>query len=336
MLLRNDTHRRPDAFGLVAKKAGRFDGVLELGLRSVRVIPGCPILFEKRRRHHVNAFVRALRRKNGGNQQLQRIFEIELRVRVGVDLWQSLNQPGDTLLRFHLGIISKTCYRFNATNMPGTLDDTMDRRPIATRDSKWARAAATWLALRRVSPNAISIAGMCACLLAGLALASTSFLYSRVEWIIAALGMQLRLTANMLDGMVALATGRASKRGELYNEVPDRVSDAVVFIGAGLARGGNITLGYVAAILAIFTAYIRAAGKIAGAPNEFCGPMAKQHRMFVMTLVCLYSAVTPRSWQTIEFAGLETGVMSLGLAVISAGCLWTVGRRLHRVSRALR
>jgi len=91
-------------------------------------------------------------------------------------------------------------------------------------------------------------------------------------WLVAALGAQLRLTANMLDGMVALASGRDSKVGELYNEVPDRVSDAAVFIGAGYAWGGNVALGYIATILAIFTAYVRAAGKIAGAPNEFRGP----------------------------------------------------------------
>jgi phosphatidylglycerophosphate synthase len=220
--------------------------------------------------------------------------------------------------------------------MPGTIDDTMDRRPIATRDRKWARAATAWLAARRVSPNTISIAGMCACILAGLALASTSIFYRRMEWIVAALGMQLRLTANMLDGMVALATGRASKTGELFNEVPDRVSDAAVFIGAGFAWGGSITLGYVATILAIFTAYVRAAGKIAGAPNEFCGPMAKQHRMFVMTLVSLYSAVTPRSWQAIALGGSRVGLISLGLAVIIAGCVWTVGRRLGRISHVLK
>jgi phosphatidylglycerophosphate synthase len=39
----------------------------------------------------------------------------------------------------------------------------------------------------------------------------------------------------MLDGMVALASCRDSKVGELYNEVPDRVSDAAVFIGVGYA-----------------------------------------------------------------------------------------------------
>src|SRR5258707_9568855 len=125
---------------------------------------------------------------------------------------------------------------------------------------------------------------MCACIVAGIALAATSITNYRILWLIAALGAQLRLTANMLDGMVAIASSRTSKAGELYNEVPDRISDAAVFIGAGYAWGGNITLGYVATILAIFTAYVRAAGKIAGGPNEFCGPMAKQHRMLVIKI----------------------------------------------------
>jgi len=137
----------------------------------------------------------------------------------------------------------------------------IDGRPIATRNRKWAQSATSWLASRNVSPNAISIAGMCACILAGLALGLSSVEYNRAFWLVAALGAQLRLTANMLDGMVALASGRDSKVGELYNEVPDRVSDAAVFIGAGYAWGGNVVLGYIATILAIFTAYVRGAGK---------------------------------------------------------------------------
>src|SRR5919197_587752 len=211
----------------------------------------------------------------------------------------------------------------------------IDRRPIATRNRKWAQTSTAWLASRNVSPNAISIAGMCACIVAGLALGLTSVEYNRAFWLIAALGAQLRLTANMLDGMVALASGRDSKVGELYNEVPDRVSDAAVFIGAGYAWGGNVALGYIATILAIFTAYVRAAGKIAGAPNEFCGPMAKQHRMLVITLVCVYAAITPRSWQMITFNNSQIGLMTLGLAVIIAGCLITVIRRVGRIAHAL-
>ena len=212
----------------------------------------------------------------------------------------------------------------------------IDRRPIATRNRKWAQSATGWLASRNVSPNAISIVGMCACIAAGLALGMTSVEYNRVFWLVAALGAQLRLTANMLDGMVAVVSGRASKVGELYNEVPDRVSDAAVFIGAGFAWGGNVPLGYVATILAIFTAYVRAAGKIAGAPNEFGGPMAKQHRMLVITVACLYSVVVPQSWQLFDFANLEIGVMALALTLIIGGCVITVLRRFKRIARALR
>ena len=177
---------------------------------------------------------------------------------------------------------------------------------------------------------------MCACIVAGIALGATSIADYRVLWLIAALGAQLRLTANMLDGMVALASGRASKTGELYNEVPDRISDAAVFIGAGFAWGGNVTLGYIATILAIFTAYVRAAGKIAGAPNEFCGPMAKQHRMLVITLICLYLAITPRFWQMITLNESQIGVMTLGLVIIIAGCAITVIRRVCRIAHALK
>src|SRR5213082_181848 len=212
---------------------------------------------------------------------------------------------------FILPITVMSCYRLPVTGMQGASSEAIDRRPIATRNRKWAQAATIWLASRNVSPNAISIAGMCACIVAGIALGATSITDYRILWLIAALGAQLRLTANMLDGMVAIASSRTSKTGELYNEVPDRISDAAVLIGAGFAWGGNVTLGYIATILAIFTAYVRAAGKIAGSPNEFCGPMAKQHRMLVITVICLYAAVVPRSWQMFQLNNVHFGVMGV-------------------------
>jgi phosphatidylglycerophosphate synthase len=219
--------------------------------------------------------------------------------------------------------------------MKQPVTEVIDRRPIATRNRKWAQAATAWLAARSVSPNAISIAGMCAGIVAGIALGLTSISDYRILWLIAACGAQLRLTANMLDGMVAIASGRTSKTGELYNEVPDRISDAAVFIGAGFAWGGNVTLGYIATILAIFTAYVRAAGKIAGAPNEFCGPMAKQHRILVITLICLYSAITPRCWRVFRFNDWQIGLITAGLVVIAVGCVITVVRRINRIAHAL-
>jgi hypothetical protein len=60
----------------------------------------------------------------------------------------------------------------------------IDRRPIATRNRKWAQSATAWLAERNVSPNGISIAGMCAGIAAGVALGLTSVEYDRLLWLV--------------------------------------------------------------------------------------------------------------------------------------------------------
>jgi phosphatidylglycerophosphate synthase len=212
-----------------------------------------------------------------------------------------------------------------------------ERRPIASREKLLSKKAASWLAARGVSPNAISVAGMVAGILAGAAFAATAVLdWDRLLFILAALFMQLRLFANMFDGMVALQTNRASPVGELFNEVPDRVSDAAIFIGAGYAATSLPELGYLAACVALFVAYVRAEGKVAGAHQEFCGPMAKQQRMFVMTLVAIFLGLSPRAWRPILTTSPPTGLMAAGLMVIIVGGGWTAVRRLLRIAAALR
>lgn len=214
----------------------------------------------------------------------------------------------------------------------------LERRPIASRERKSARLLAAWLARHGVSPNAISIAGLLCGLAAGAALAGTSLLpaWERALWLLASVLVVSRLTANMLDGMVAVESGRASRIGELYNEIPDRLSDAAILIGAGYARGGDAILGFLAALAAVFTAYVRAAGKVAGAAQEYCGPMAKQERMFTVTLVSLYSGLAPESWKPVLGSAPGWGLPALALAVIFLGSILTALRRLRRIAHALR
>lgn len=213
-----------------------------------------------------------------------------------------------------------------------------DRRPIASRDRRVWQKLATFLAAWHVSPNSISVAGMVAGIIAGLLLAATRFAENgtlqRAFWFAAAASIQLRLIANMLDGMVAIASQKASRLGELYNELPDRVSDAAIIIGAGYAVGGLPTLGYIATAIAILTPYIRAVGKAAGASNLFVGPMAKPHRMFVLTIVGLLMAVLPRQWQP-SWGELHVGLASVGLGFIILGGLITILRRLTLIVRHL-
>ncbi|HEV3146387.1 MAG TPA: CDP-alcohol phosphatidyltransferase family protein [Gemmataceae bacterium] len=187
--------------------------------------------------------------------------------------------------------------------------------------------AATSLLVRLgVSPNVISVAGMVCGIAAGAALAVTPVAsrWAPACWIAAALCIFLRLLANMLDGMVAVEGRKASRLGELFNEIPDRIADSAILIGLGYSAGGHIAFGYLAALAAIFTAYVRAAAKVAGAPQDFCGPMAKPHRMAVVISVAIISAVMPM-----------TRLPELALIVIAAGSVVTTTRRLIHAARYL-
>ncbi len=212
-----------------------------------------------------------------------------------------------------------------------------ERRPISSRDRALSIRVASQLAAWGISPNAISVAGMVAGLSAGVAFALTT--RPTTPWLFfvaAAVLMQLRLLANMFDGMVAMQAGRASPLGELFNEVPDRVSDTAIFVGAGYAAGSLVECGYLAAIAALLTAYVRAEGKVAGAPQEFCGPMAKPQRMALMTVAALHAGFAPALWQFRWESWPAAGTMALALLIIAVGSAMTFLRRLIRIGRVLR
>ncbi len=205
-----------------------------------------------------------------------------------------------------------------------------DRRPLASRHWRISGRVAGWLSRCGATPNAISVAGMIFGIIAGVMFYETSRAHDRawMFWLGGALCVQLRLLANLYDGMVAVLRQIASPVGELFNEIPDRVSDAATLIGFGYAAGSNALLGFVAAIFAVFLAYLRAQGKVAGAPQEFCGPMAKPQRMATITITAIVCAIfgLANIWK----------IPAIALGVIIAGSLVTCLRRLHRISAALR
>jgi phosphatidylglycerophosphate synthase len=213
-----------------------------------------------------------------------------------------------------------------------------DRRPLASRDLEIVQRLATWLVARRVSANAISLCSIVFAALASVCLVvtvPTGDIRGRWLFALAALFVQARLLANLLDGIVAVASGQASPEGELYNEVPDRVADALILIGAGFAAGGTPALGYLSALVAVFVAYIRALGSSVGARNLFMGPMAKPHRMATLTAGCIYCACAPAAWPG-GLAGGSFGAISMALALITGGGALTAVRRLRRIASHLR
>jgi len=179
---------------------------------------------------------------------------------------------------------------------------------------------------------------MLSAVVAGAALASTGQVdfAARWLWLIAALGMQLRLIANMLDGMVALESNRTSPLGEFCNEVPDRVSDVVIFVGAGFAAGGDVLSGCLAAVAAVLTAYARVFGASLGLGHDFRGPMAKQHRMAVMTVACVALFIAPDLGRWTYGGDGRMSAIAAATQLVAVGALITFVRRLTSIIRRVR
>jgi phosphatidylglycerophosphate synthase len=211
---------------------------------------------------------------------------------------------------------------------------TLTRRALASRDTRWAHALAHALAQAGVRPNAVSLAGVVFAIGGGLAFAAAPTLAPGARaaaFVAAAAAIQLRLLCNLLDGMIAVEEGLKSKTGDLYNEFPDRVADVALLVGAGYSQNAYASgpfLGWTCAVLAVITAYVRLLGGSLRVTQHFTGPMAKQHRMFTLTIAGLAGAVE-------AIAGWPARAIFVALALIAGGAVVTVIRRLRLIAGEL-
>lgn len=201
------------------------------------------------------------------------------------------------------------------------MPDPNARRPLTSRSTRWAKALASGLAARKVSPNRISFGSILAAVVGSLALLAMArgTLPHWLGWTTLAVTIQLRLVCNLMDGMVAVEGGFATPTGELWNDAPDRLADTLFLASAGAACGQPV-LGCLASVLAVTTAYIRTLGASLTNRHDFGGPMAKPQRMATLTLGAIGTAV-----------GVG-GLMPIALAIITAGALLTCGLRLRRLA----
>ncbi len=200
-----------------------------------------------------------------------------------------------------------------------------DRRPIASRSTRWAQVLTSVLVRAGVAPNTISVLSM-------FFAAGGALLLTRVPTVSGLIGtaacIQLRLVCNLLDGMVAIEGHRRSPTGALYNEVPDRIADSLLIASLGYSVSAP-WLGWFGALAAALTAYIRVLGGSLGLPQDFRGPMAKPHRMAVLTCGCIVGAVE-RYYFGSHWALLAAAwTIALGATATCALRLLSIGRRLR-------
>jgi phosphatidylglycerophosphate synthase len=203
------------------------------------------------------------------------------------------------------------------------------RRPIARIFRRTAETAMTLCVKAGVSPDVVSVLSIVAALVAAICFWKSNPYPALL--IIAPLFCYLRLWFNMLDGMVALAAGKASLRGEIFNDLPDRISDVIIFAGVAHSARMHPIIGYWAAILAVLTAYVGLFGQALGGARQFGGVMSKPWRMVALTIGSLITFLMPSSFQSMY--GIT--IFDWTCLIIIAGCVQTIIVRLKRIVATL-
>ncbi|HEX4797461.1 MAG TPA: hypothetical protein VH370_26945 [Humisphaera sp.] len=205
------------------------------------------------------------------------------------------------------------------------------RRPIAAMFRRTAHLAVQLCVKFGIHPDAVSYASIV------YSAAAAICFWRSASWhwllIIGPLFCYVRLWLNMLDGMVALAARKASPRGEILNDLPDRVSDVLIF--AGVAHSGlcNPFAGYWVAIMALFTAYVGTLGQAVGARREYGGVMSKPWRMVALHLGAWATFASLHFRGEVRWGRLT--ILDWTCLIIIAGCVQTVAVRLRRIFAAL-
>lgn len=205
------------------------------------------------------------------------------------------------------------------------------RRPIANLFRHTAQFAVRVCVGLGIHPDAVSYSSILAS--AG---AATCFCQAgQAPWLlIPAAGLcYLRLWLNMLDGMVAIASNKASPRGEILNDLPDRVSDVLIFVGAAHSGLCHPLGGYWAAIFALATAYVGTLGQAVAGQRQYGGIMSKPWRMVALHLGSwvLLADLCFEGWTT----SWKVTILDWTHLFIIAGCIQTIIVRLARILRAL-
>lgn len=128
---------------------------------------------------------------------------------------------------------------------------------------------------------------------------------------------------------MAIEGGKKSATGDLYNEVPDRIADVAILAAFGFCAAiqpWGMHLGWLAATLAVMTAYVRMQGAVLTGEHDFRGPMAKPQRVAIVTLASVVAGLF--HFTTNWFCWI--------LLIIVIGGMITSYRRLARISMILK
>lgn len=151
------------------------------------------------------------------------------------------------------------------------------------------------LAAAGVTADAVTLSAVPVALLGGLCLLLSPAVPAVLVLVPVAAG--LRLALNLVDGALARATGRAHARGELLNEVVDRIADLALLGPVAFLPGAQretVLLGLTGAVLASF---VGVASRAAGGARLYRGILSKPGRMALLAVSAIaVLLIGPGAW----------------------------------------
>ena len=152
--------------------------------------------------------------------------------------------------------------------------------------TKWfERPAVSFLVALKFTPSVATALGL------GIALIAAYFVYQG-EFFIAGFLVLCSSVFDLLDGGIARATGRVSKRGAMMDSVFDRVSELAVLVGLAMYYTSGPDADHLGVLLAIvamsgsfMVSYVRARAEGLGVKGT-AGFLTRPERVVVM-VVCL-------------------------------------------------
>ena len=151
------------------------------------------------------------------------------------------------------------------------------------------------LATAGVSPDAVTLAAVPVAVAGGLALLASPLVPSLL--LLVPLLVAVRLILNLADGALARSTGRTHPRGEVFNELGDRLADIAFLVPVAFLPGAQretVLLGVTGAVLASF---VGVTARAAGAPRLYGGVLSKPGRMVLLAAFAVGALVLgPPAW----------------------------------------
>lgn len=145
------------------------------------------------------------------------------------------------------------------------------------------------LAKAGVTPDMVTLAAVPVAVLGGACLLLSPAVPALL--IVVPLLVVLRLVLNLIDGNMARRTGKIHPRGELYNELGDRLADIAFLAPVAFLPGASPQIVLLGVLVGVMASYVGITARAAGGERIYRGILSKPGRMALLVTCSLWAFV---------------------------------------------